>query len=102
MDDTLTLCAWTVLASVCQLEHAHQLPAEPSQVWVYAMSLDTPVVALGAQVGEGSIAALSTGGAVSKFGFPLQVRVPQHLSDSASCRSKAAQAALRRCCESLE
>jgi hypothetical protein len=25
------------------------------------------------QVGEGSIAALSTGGAVSKFGFPLQV-----------------------------
>lgn len=24
------------------------------------------------QVGEGSIAALSTGGAVSKFGFPLQ------------------------------
>jgi hypothetical protein len=27
------------------------------------------------QVGEGSIAALSTGGRVSKFGFPLQVRV---------------------------
>lgn len=27
------------------------------------------------QVGEGSIAALSTGGAVSKFGFPLQVRL---------------------------
>jgi len=25
------------------------------------------------QAGEGSIAALSTGGAVSKFGFPLQV-----------------------------
>lgn len=26
------------------------------------------------QVGEGSIAALSTAGLVSKFGFPLQVR----------------------------
>jgi len=37
------------------------------------------------QVGEGSIAALSTGGAVSKFGFPLQVGVGRSVHAGLHC-----------------
>lgn len=40
------------------------------------------VLADAVQVGEGSIAALSTGGSVSKFGFPLQVCIDFFLSHS--------------------
>jgi hypothetical protein len=48
------------------------------------------------QVGEGSIAALSTGGAVSKFGFPLQVgvgRVSMQASTAWPCCTQGMQAA---------